>query len=381
MQRLYRTLIIVFISLVILSLSGFFISKRINKPPLEKFSMVRKSIAQAKKEMASVYAPKEFHLATSLYDSAMVHWKIQNERWILLRSYEMVSVFLDKSKVQADKAIAYSGIDRKNLKGNLQRLLKNLRKQIEEFQPVFNILPVPGYIVQKNTQGQLLLSEAESAFSHGRYPESKDLLKKSGRLINDAYTFANNMLEEYFTMLPQWQADAQKMIRESKSSGKGLILIDKFNRECHCYKGGTLVNTFDAELGKNWLGDKQFQGDYATPEGLYKIIAKKEGSRTKYGKALLLNYPNEQDKQRFKEAKESGRIKKNARIGNLIEIHGDGGKGTDWTQGCIALDNKDMEWLYRKTETGTLVLIVGSLKKLSDTPYGQKYFNEAVAEK
>ena len=48
---------------------------------------------------------------------------------------------------------------------------------------------------------------------------------------------------------------------------------------------------FDAELGTNWVGDKRVKGDKATPEGMYKITKKFDGRKTKYYKALLLDYP------------------------------------------------------------------------------------------
>ena len=108
------------------------------------------------------------------------------------------------------------------------------------------------------------------------------------------------------------------------------------------------------------------QGDRTTPEGIYRIIKKKGQGETKYPRALLINYPNEEDKRRFDHAKRAGIIPQNARIGNLIEIHGHGGKGSDWTDGCIALTDNDMEILYRACSEGTRVTIVGSLESLDE---------------
>jgi len=53
-------------------------------------------------------------------------------------------------------------------------------------------------------------------------------------------------------------------------------------------------------------------------------------------------------------------------IGNLIEIHGDGGKGINWTDGCVALTNSDMDKLYGLVGVGTPVTIVGSLRSLKE---------------
>ena len=82
--------------------------------------------------------------------------------------------------------------------------------------------------------------------------------------------------------------------------------------------------------------------------------------KTKYHKALLLDYPNEDDKSNFEKLKKLGAISKNAQIGGLIEIHGNGGKGIHWTDGCIAVKNKDMDVIFDICAVSTKVIIVGS---------------------
>ena len=90
------------------------------------------------------------------------------------------------------------------------------------------------------------------------------------------------------------------------------------------------------------------------------ITQKKGHGKTVYTLALLLDYPNSQDRERFKEAKARGEIPHNARIGGLIEIHGSGGRGYDWTEGCAALSDEDMKWLFHRVQVGTPVFIVGT---------------------
>ncbi len=114
------------------------------------------------------------------------------------------------------------------------------------------------------------------------------------------------------------------------------------------------------------MGNKEYQGDKRTPEGLYKVTKKISEGRTKYHKALLLNYPNSQDNERFINNKKTGNIHAAAKIGGLIEIHGHGGKGADWTEGCIALANEDIDVLYKFISVGTPVLIIGSARPLEE---------------
>ena len=79
---------------------------------------------------------------------------------------------------------------------------------------------------------------------------------------------------------------------------------------------------------------------------------------------MLLNYPNDEDKRRFQEEIRSGYLSRSARIGGLIEIHGGGGKGVNWTDGCIAFADDDMESVFRTLPVGCPVTILGSLQPL-----------------
>ena len=80
----------------------------------------------------------------------------------------------------------------------------------------------------------------------------------------------------------------------------------------------------------------------------------------------MINYPNEADKARFAEGVRKGLISKRANIGGLIEIHGGGGKGLNWTDGCVALTNEDMDKIFEMAEIGTPVTIIGSMKSLAE---------------
>jgi murein L,D-transpeptidase YafK len=104
----------------------------------------------------------------------------------------------------------------------------------------------------------------------------------------------------------------------------------------------------------------------ATPEGMYKITQKFDGSKTKYYKALLLDYPNEEDKEKFRSEIQHGSLPASAKIGGLIEIHGNGGKGIDWTEGCIALTDTEMDVIFKIAKVGTPVTIIGSMVDLKD---------------
>jgi len=103
------------------------------------------------------------------------------------------------------------------------------------------------------------------------------------------------------------------------------------------------------------------QGDGATPEGRYRITAKRGKGQTQYYRALVLDYPNQNDRRRFEQAKKTGRIPSATHIGGQIEIHGVENELMAQTLGCVMLDNAQMIALYERVEPGTPVTIVGAL--------------------
>ena len=161
-------------------------------------------------------------------------------------------------------------------------------------------------------------------------------------------------------LIRQWKAWAESTIDESRELGEYAILVDKLRRQLTVYYRGLRMATYSAELGANGLRRKEHSGDRATPEGRYHVVELKEGRQTRYYKALLLDYPNAEDRARFEWGRRRGTIPLRAGIGSLIEIHGEGGDGRDWTDGCIALANSDMDKVFARARVGTPVTIVGT---------------------
>lgn len=124
----------------------------------------------------------------------------------------------------------------------------------------------------------------------------------------------------------------------------------------HILKNNSIIATYTIALGKQPVGKKEFEGDHKTPEGEYFINGK--STQSKFYKNLGISYPNEWD---LKNAEELGKP-----AGGFIKIHGfpndftgnqTEGKKTDWTEGCIAVTNDEMDELYPFIEIGTKVII------------------------
>ncbi len=152
--------------------------------------------------------------------------------------------------------------------------------------------------------------------------------------------------------------------------GKIKIVISKSERRLYLFEGERLVKSYPVGLGKRPQGDKVRQGDKRTPDGVFYVCTKNPKSR--FHLSLGISYPTIEDAERGlrqgliskKEYREIvAAIKKgrrppwNTALGGAICIHG-GGSYWDWTDGCIALNNKDIEELFRIIPVGTPIVIV-----------------------
>lgn len=160
--------------------------------------------------------------------------------------------------------------------------------------------------------------------------------------------------------LALWRRMVAETVERSRAEGSTAFVIDKLNRRLHVYENGKRVATFNAEIGAKGLKQKMHSGDQATPEGRYRILQVRGPRQTRYYKALLIDYPNAEDRARFSFGRRTGQVPLRAGIGSLIEIHGEGGQGRDWTNGCVALSNGDMDRVFARARVGTPVTIVGT---------------------
>ncbi len=161
--------------------------------------------------------------------------------------------------------------------------------------------------------------------------------------------------------LRRWRALVDEAVSQSARQASNVFVVDKLERRLYVYSRGRRVDSFTVELGAKGLKRKLHSGDRATPEGRYRVTEVRHPGATKYYKALMLDYPNSEDRARWAEAKRKGQVPRGAGPGSLIEIHGSGGKGKDWTDGCIALTNAAMDRLFRYASVNTEVVIVGTL--------------------
>ncbi len=210
-------------------------------------------------------------------------------------------------------------------------------------------------------RARLLVREAEVLLREGDVLAARERADRSRAELGDALGPALQAAGRYTSQeqVALWRRWIEETRAWSRQTGEAAILVLKEKNALVLLSRGAPVRTYVAEIGANALGVKQRQGDQATPEGRYRIVAKKDHGRSRYYRALVLDYPNAADRERFAAAKRRGEIPRDARIGGQIEIHGEGGRGQNWTEGCVALSNADIDDLYGRVAVGTRVTIVG----------------------
>lgn len=130
------------------------------------------------------------------------------------------------------------------------------------------------------------------------------------------------------------------------------LMVDKSDRELYLLHGNKVLKSYKVGLGFQPNGAKVYEGDGRTPEGLYTINRRNPNSQ--FHLSLGVSYPSAQD---VEVARALGRSP-----GGDIFIHGEAGqnrgRGQDWTAGCIAVPDKDIEDIYAMVRDGTPIYIL-----------------------
>jgi murein L,D-transpeptidase YafK len=149
------------------------------------------------------------------------------------------------------------------------------------------------------------------------------------------------------------------------------IIVKKSKRILELYSNDKLIRTYKIALGSNPNEDKKIEGDGATPLGEFYVFTK--NNKSKFYLSLGLSYPNTEDAERglreglvtqeehdaiIKAIVEKKMPPQNTKLGGEIYIHGGTtGTITDWTQGCVALNNEDIKELFDAVPVQTPVII------------------------
>ncbi|GGH55234.1 L,D-transpeptidase family protein [Frigidibacter albus] len=129
------------------------------------------------------------------------------------------------------------------------------------------------------------------------------------------------------------------------------VYVNKTDRKMYLLHHTKVLESYDIALGFAPQGHKQFEGDGRTPEGVYYIDRRNPNSA--YHLSVGISYPNPYDREAARAVGKSP--------GGDIFIHGQAGKSKgmppDWTAGCIAVKDKEIEDIYAMLRDGTPIII------------------------
>lgn len=140
--------------------------------------------------------------------------------------------------------------------------------------------------------------------------------------------------------------------------GVDLVKINKSEKTMYLMDGDKVIKKYKVAFGANPKGHKEEEGDEKTPEGRYSLGSIMEEGESSFYRSMLISYPNEEDKRRAKE--------RGVDHGGNIRVHGQkNGLGWlsfisqrfNWTDGCIAIKNAEMDEFLELVANGTAIQI------------------------
>jgi hypothetical protein len=312
---------------------------------------------------ASVYAPREYESYLGDVKRARQALAQENLKLGWFREYLPLRDDLRRTLVAGDALLARTLKDKEEKRLRIREEVRVLRKRIDILNEITLALNERGSARGSLSRAELMLQEASLMADGAKFDEALSKVGGVRKVIKEAEGTCLRFLSRYQDprQIEKWRALAEETVQESRATGSTALLVIKLEKRMIVYKKGVAVAEFDVGLGFNGLSDKLHSGDDATPEGRYQITKKIPASR--FYKALLISYPNEEDRRRFASAKQRREIPYWVGIGGLVEIHGGGEDSL--TRGCVSVDDKVMDELFGMVSVGTPVTIVGTLDRES----------------
>jgi L,D-transpeptidase-like protein len=332
------------------------------RPPERDLDMARAAMARAAAAQGAERAPDLCSAARSALVRAEAEVQVQTRRSTLRRDYDEAERLALQARLQAETCAYEAGAAQARTRVRAEKAIADLAAALPRVSSLARHVS-DGDIGEQLLQVEIALGEAKTAFDTGRFERAEEAAERGRAGLATVVAAINRLFDAYDTSPRRgdWSRWVRAALHDSDVTGGPVILIDKLRRELLVYRGKEELATYPVDLGIGGMNSKVRAGDDATPEGRYRIVEVRAPGQTRYYRALLLDYPNAEDLARFRKLKRAGRVSRQDDIGSLIEIHGNGGRSQDWTKGCVALDNDDMDDLVPRVRVGTEVTIVGTI--------------------
>ncbi len=310
---------------------------------------------------ASIFAPEEYNSFRERLKAARIHELREGRRLPLMRRMKKVREEYQSVIAEGEKIFLLVEEKKGKEKNRLLTRLSDLESWVQSLREIGSAINESHGLRQRVTRAEVLIAEARQQLKEEKFDKAEKSMAEAAAQARSARYLVLSLFERYLNenYLQRWEKWTEETIAESREKGKIAIIVDKLEKKLWVYHKGEKKAVYDVGLGRFALADKLHAGDEATPEGKYKVTKKIPQSR--YYKALLLDYPNQDDLRQFQEMKKKGLIPPKVGIGGLIEIHGGGQDGL--TYGCVAMEDKVMDEIFSLAEVGTPVTIVGTFNR------------------
>ena len=332
-------------------------------PPRERLETAAEAMRRAGAAEGVTRAPEICAAAQSALVRAEAEVRLQEKRSFVSRDYREADLLVARAHLAAEICAAHAVAARERERARAAAALDDLEACIGRVDALARHAPGSAGIKDDLLQAEIGLGEGRSSFARERYERAAQAAERGRGRVAIAVSDLNRFFDA-FGASPRralWRRLVRETLRESRRDGGPVILVDKLRRQLLLMRGTEELASYAVDLGAGGIESKTRAGDDATPEGRYRVTEVRGPGQTHYYRALMLDYPNAEDRARFRRLKRAGDVAPGQGIGSLIEIHGQGGRGQDWTQGCVALDNDDMDDLADKVRVGTRVTIVGTI--------------------
>jgi lipoprotein-anchoring transpeptidase ErfK/SrfK len=327
--------------------------------PFYAMTLARQAQDDARASGAGRWAKEAQGEADAAMRTALIEYRTQEVKLLPFRDFRTARGAIEIATSKAQTALATGNRKRLAARAEADEALAGADREAERGSDVADAMHLGPYNRSLLQKSRMALLEARSMYDRGDFNEAASRARES---VSQAQVVSKNAVDAAsryadVSLISRWRRMIDETVGWSRSSGNPAIVVLKENHRLDLYDNGIVVRSYTADMGYRSVNDKQISGDAATPEGRYRVTAKKPASN--YYKALALNYPNDEDREQFARLTRLGQIPRGRSLGGLIEIHGEGGRGKDWTKGCVALANGDIDDLFRRVGVGTPVTIVG----------------------
>jgi tetratricopeptide (TPR) repeat protein len=262
---------------------------------------------------------------------------------------------IEKHPVVADRVLFEMGI----IYAHPRNPKKDYQKSLECFQKILEEYPDSAY----RRDSQMMIFQIHNVINKDKIiAKQQTQIETSWQGVKSRENEIITLQEKIETLEEQIEAREEQIetleqnIFALRTGPADKVLIEKKERQLTLLSKDEVIKTYKIALGGNPVGPKERQGDNKTPEGTYIIDSRNRNSD--YHLSLRISYPNKKDRLRAKELGVSP--------GGDIMIHGIKNglawvgalhAGIDWTNGCIAVTDEEMEEIYKLVPNGTIVEI------------------------